>query len=94
MTETVQIASSALAGLALGLLFFGGLYLTVVRAMTAKIPALWFSVSLLLRTGIVLYGFYAVTGGDWRRLAASVAGFYAARIAITRLTRNKELPCT
>ena len=89
-----EIALSAMAGLALGLFFFGGLYLTVVRAMTAKIPALWFSASLLLRTGILLYGFYAVAGADWRRLIACVAGFYAARIAITRLTRHKELPCT
>ncbi len=94
MTETAQLAYGALAGVVLGLIFFGGLYLTVTRALAADIPALWFAASMLLRTAIALYGFYWISGGDWRRLIAAVAGFYVARTAIARLTRDRGHSCT
>lgn len=74
------------AGFALGALFFGGLWWTVRKALSAKRPALWFLTSMLLRTGFTLAGFYFVADGRWNRLLLSLFGFLIARFLITRLT--------
>jgi F1F0 ATPase subunit 2 len=83
----LRLFLSLLAGIALGAVFFGGLWWTVRRAMTSDRVALWFFGSLLLRTGIVLAGFYLACGEDWQRWLAALLGFGAARLAATRLTR-------
>ena len=75
-----------LAGLLLGALFFGGLWWTVLKGVSARQPALWFGASLLLRTGIVLAGFYLVSGADWKRLLLCLLGFIVARFIVIRLT--------
>jgi F1F0 ATPase subunit 2 len=51
---------------------------------------LWFSGSFLVRTAVVLIGFYFAAQGDWRRMAGCVAGFLGARLCVVRLTRLKE----
>jgi F1F0 ATPase subunit 2 len=82
-----EFACAALAaGLFLGALFFGGLWWTLKRGITAKNPALWFAVSLLLRLSVCLAGFYAVSASGWRSLLVSLLGFIIARVAVTRFT--------
>jgi len=78
------------AGLALGSLFFGGLWFTVKKAVTAKNTALWFSGSSLLRTGITIVGFYYVSGGSWQRLLLCVLGFIIARFVVIWITKPVE----
>lgn len=87
MSETLAIFLSVLAGFVLGTLFFGGLWWTVRRCVSSGWAPLWFVGSLVLRSGIVLAGFYLVSGSRWERLAACLIGFVAARFAVTRLTR-------
>lgn len=72
------------AGLCLGGMFFGGLWWTVRRAMTSPHPARWFLISLLVRSSIVVFGFYALAGQDWQRWLACVLGLILARGLITR----------
>lgn len=86
MGEGVVLVLAAGAGISLGALFFGGLWWTVRRAVSSKRPAVWFLMSLLLRTGIVLAGFYLIGDGHWNRLLASLAGFVIARVILLRLT--------
>jgi len=76
-----------LAGGLLGIAFFGGLWWTVRKGLASKHPATWFFGSTLLRTGLAVAGFWFVSGGDWRRLLACLAGFIAARLGVARLTR-------
>jgi F1F0 ATPase subunit 2 len=83
-----ELVLAALAGAALGAIFFGGLWWTVRRGAASPHPALWFFGSLLLRTGIALSGFYAVAGGHWDRMLTCLAGFVAARVVVVRLTRS------
>jgi F1F0 ATPase subunit 2 len=91
MNETIILAAALAAGVLLGAIFFGGLWWTVRKGVTAKNPALWFLVSLLLRMGIVLAGFYFVARGDWEKLLLCLLGFLIARVVVLRLTRpNKE----
>jgi len=82
-----MLVLAALAGAALGAIFFGGLWWTARRGAASTQPAVWFFVSLLLRMGIVLSGFYAVAGGHWERLLTCLLGFVVARAAVVRLTR-------
>jgi F1F0 ATPase subunit 2 len=79
---------SLVEGALLGVFFFGGLLWTVRRIESAKNVGLLFLGSRLLRTSIVILGFYFVLGDNWQRLIAGLLGFIIARIVITRLTRD------
>jgi F1F0 ATPase subunit 2 len=85
MNETVTLVSAGVAGLLLGGIFFGGLWWTVRKGMSAKWPALLFLGSLLLRTVVAVAGIYFVGDGHWQRLLACLLGFVIARSMVTRL---------
>jgi F1F0 ATPase subunit 2 len=88
MSDTLALALALLAGALLGVFFFGGLWWTVQKGVTSETPALWFLGSLLLRTSLILVGFYLAAQGHWSRLAACLLGFMIARILVVRrLTR-------
>ena len=87
MNETLTLVLSWVAGAALGATFFGGLWWTVRKGMSAKQPAFWFLGSLLLRMGVALTGIYFVSGGHWERLLLCLLGFVLARPVVMRLTR-------
>jgi F1F0 ATPase subunit 2 len=91
MNEAVALMLAALAGAALGVIFFGGLWWTVRRGATSAQPALWFFCSLSLRMCIVLAGVYIVAGANWQRLLLCLLGFTAARLMVTRWTRTMEV---
>lgn len=88
MTEIGPLILALLAGVPLGALFFGGLWWTLRKGLSSTRPALWFLGSLLLRSGIVLAGFNLVGDGQWQRLLACLAGFFMARLIVTRLART------
>jgi len=90
MNEIVYMILALIAGLALGLLFFGGLWVTVKKAVASKIPAIWFFISLLVRLSITLIGFYYISLGSWQRLIVGVVGFIMARFIVLRLTKSIE----
>ena len=92
MSEALLLILAAAAGIALGFLFFGGLWWTVREGLTSRRPALLFLGSLLLRTGVILAGFYVVARGHWERLLACLLGFVAARLIVTRLVRMAGKP--
>ena len=89
----------------LGLIFFGGLWLTVRRSLTAKHPGLWFLSSLALRTSVTMAGFVMIAGGSPAGLLCCTAGFVAAKMLMVVLARRSirsgggslqqgEGPCT
>lgn len=82
------------AGGLLGVIFFGGLWWTVQRGMVSPRPAIWFVGSVLVRMGIILFGFYLVGANELSRLLACLIGFMLARIALMRFTiiptKNKK----
>ena len=85
MNEWLTLALTGMAGLLLGAIFFGGLWWTVRLGVTSRRPALLFLGSLLLRTVVVVAGFYFVADAHWQRLLACLCGFVIARIIVTRL---------
>ncbi|MES2365317.1 MAG: ATP synthase subunit I [Pseudomonadota bacterium] len=92
MNEALSLAAGLLAGMMLGAFFFGGLWWAVRKGVASERAALWFIGSMLLRTAVVLLGFYFVLGNDWRRLVAGLLGFVVARTIVMRLTRTEAKP--
>lgn len=87
MNEPLSLSFALAAGMLLGTFFFGGLWWTVNKGVSSRRPALWFFGSMLLRTCIVVLGFYFILGDDWKRLLAGLIGFIVARLIVTRFTR-------
>lgn len=84
MSDPWTLLLAWVAGGALGALFFGGLWWTVRRLVSAKHPALWMLGSLISRTSVALAGFYFVSGGHLDRLLVCLFGFVVARHLVAR----------
>lgn len=84
MRDIPQLVPAILAGVALGLFYFGGLWWTVRKALSSEQPALWFFGSLLVRTGLILAGFYVISQGQVARLVACLVGFIVARVFVVK----------
>ena len=87
MNEFMSLVFALLAGALLGVFFFAGLWWTVRKIESTKQVALLFLGSMLLRTSVVILGFYFILGDNWQRLLAGLLGFIIARLIVTRLTR-------
>lgn len=90
MSETVSMIVAFVAGMVLGIIFFGGLWLTVKKAVIAKIPALWVFSSFILRSSIILVGFYFIGDKNWQSLILCLLGFIAARFMVIYITKIWE----
>lgn len=87
-----QGLGALLAGASLGALFFGGLWWTVRHAAASSVPVRWFVGSLVLRTIVVLAGFYALGAGQPVRMGFGLLGFLLARVVVLRVTRPAPAP--
>lgn len=85
--EWMPLALALVAGAALGLVFYGGLWWTVGRLTTVRHPAPLALASLLLRLVGSLAVFYLVMDGRWERLLACTLGFLAARTLLVGYLR-------
>jgi F1F0 ATPase subunit 2 len=81
MDERLALVLAGVAGALSGILFYGGLWVTVRRGLSAGQPALWFLGSLLTRTSVTVAGFYLVSRAHLERLPACVLGFFVASVA-------------
>lgn len=84
MSGWLILAAAFLAGMALGLFYFEGLWLTVRRLSSHPRPSLLMFESLVVRLAVALTGFYLVMDGSWERLAACLAGFFIMRALVSR----------
>jgi F1F0 ATPase subunit 2 len=84
MNDIPTLAIALLIGGVLGTIFFVGLWWTVQKAVTSQWPALWFLGSLILRTGLIMTGFYLAAQGHWSRLIACLSGFLVARFIVVK----------
>ncbi|MCA9073045.1 MAG: ATP synthase subunit I [Planctomycetaceae bacterium] len=72
------------AGVLLGVFYFGSLWWVVRRLPEMSRPSIWFPISSILRTLVVLAGVYFLMGGRWERLVALMVGFIIGRIVVFR----------
>ena len=92
MNEYLYLLIALLEGVLLGVFFFAGLWWTARKIESTKQVAVLFLGSMLLRTFVVIMGFYFLIGENWQRLLAGLLGFIIARIIVTRLTRIADQP--
>jgi len=69
-------------GVIVGIMFFGGLYLTVKKLTTIKHPALFMMLSLLVRLVILAGGVYLIMDGEIRNLLSAMAGILLVRLVM------------
>lgn len=86
----MYIIAIVLSGILIGIVFYGGLWLTVKKAATMKAAGILFSLSFLLRTGIALMAFYYISDGNWKKLLECLAGFVIAKFIVTQYTNVKQ----
>jgi F1F0 ATPase subunit 2 len=84
----MMITIAVSAGIILGLIFYGGLWLTITKGLPSKHAHWWFLGSFWLRLGIAFGGFYIVAQGEWENILACLAGFMIGRVAVKMLTRE------
>jgi F1F0 ATPase subunit 2 len=92
MNEVVTYGLILLIGIVLGTLFFGGLWWTILKGTSSKRPEFWFLGSFIVRTSIVLVGFYFVLDGRWNRLVVCLLGFIIARFILMHRFRLVQKP--
>ena len=91
MNEILNTVWVLIAGIALAIIFFGGLWFTVKKMVHSNTPGLWLFTSFFLRVGITLVGFYFVGAGNWQRLLICLVGFIAGRFIVLHFTKNKAV---
>ncbi|MFW5733796.1 MAG: ATP synthase subunit I [Oceanidesulfovibrio sp.] len=80
----LQEPLAIVAGVAVGLFFFGGLWWTVRRLPASQNPALLLLASALGRLLVACAGFLAATAGRPLTSILWVAGFLGTRFALSR----------
>jgi len=90
MINALNMILVFVTGLALGALFFGGLWLTVRKAVASTKPALLLLGSFVFRIILVLFGFYFIGAGNWQRLLMALLGFIIARFVVIHFTKTKK----
>lgn len=84
------ILSAFLPGVALGIFYFGSLWITVRQLPTTAYPVRLFLGSWFGRMIVTLLGFYLVMHGQWQRVLICLGGFVVARIMLTRFWHPKH----
>ncbi len=90
MNEGLTWILAGLAGVVIGVVFFGGLWWTVQKVTSSSKGPFWFVGSFVIRMGVALGGFLLVADGHWQRVLACLVGFLVARVVVTRLTADKN----
>jgi F1F0 ATPase subunit 2 len=84
MNELITLLLSFLVGLFIGFFFFQGLLWTIKKGLISRRPALWFSISFLIRMGVAILGFYLISGKGMPALIFCFLGLMLMRYVIKR----------
>ena len=86
----IYLILSFLAGGLLGAFFFGGLWWTVQKITGSGRPYMISVISFIVRTAIVLAGFYFLIKAGWQFMLAALFGFIIARTILAYKLKPKE----
>ena len=81
MSTIASVLIGLAVGVAVGALFFAGLWQTVRRLPDARRPALFAMGSLLFRVALAAAGFILIARAGWLALLAALLAFLAVRRA-------------
>lgn len=90
--QILYYGAAAGAGVVLGLIYFLGLWITVNKVSGVRSPYLLLTGSFLLRTVLVLAGFYLLLLYNWMYLVMAMITFIITRhLVIRRKGKPSEL---
>ncbi len=89
-SDLLPLGLSFGAGIVLGFLYFGSLWLTVRRLPTLRQPALFWLGSFFVRTSLLLFGIFLVGAGHWERMAVCLFAIILIRILLTNISRFEQ----
>ena len=81
---TMATLAAFVAGIGIGLFYFGGLWITVRGLASARQPAQLMIASFVIRNGLGLALLYWVIGGPPVAALACISGFLIARTLLIR----------
>jgi F1F0 ATPase subunit 2 len=82
MTDILMLAFMLAYGIALGIIYFGGLWLTLQRLTSARHPAILALGSFSVRSGACLFGFYLVSENGIDGIAYCLTGFIMVKVIL------------
>ena len=82
--HSLTVIGSLLWGAILGLIYFGGLWLTVRRVTTGKHQAIVMLGSFIIRNALMVIGFYPVIRQGWQYALICLAGIIIIRFILIR----------
>lgn len=84
------MAIAFLGGVFLGMIFFGGLLLTVKLLVKVRYPAVWMLGSLLLRLAILFGGLYLLKDGSYLNLPLALVGILVGKFLIVSKVKSQK----
>lgn len=84
MPGAITMIVTLLAGFALGVLFYGGLWFTIRALPRSRNPTLLVLASFWLRTALAVGGFVLAMAGRWQNAVVCLLGFTLARFVLAR----------
>jgi len=88
MSSGLDLLLAGMVGIVLGAIFFGGLWVTVRIGLRSSYPAVWFVLSFILRTALVLGGLAWVGLNHGDQLAMCLLGILFARVLVGVVSRK------
>lgn len=82
--------NSFLIGLTIGLLYFGGLYLSTQKLKDAKNPGLLMIMSTLVRMAIMIYGLYYLAQTGYKNILVGFVAIMAIRFVMVFQVRKSS----
>lgn len=91
----MNILTSVLAGIGIGVFFYAGLWFTIQRLITTRHPVLLTVASFGGRTIVTLGAFLFIAESGWKNALGALAGFGVGRVLAAGLSRKGGQPrCT
>ncbi|WP_225877800.1 ATP synthase subunit I [Alkalibacter mobilis] len=72
-----------LTGILLGVIFFGGLYLSIDYMKKVKYPGAFMGASMFIRTALVIVGMLLIRGDSYYNMPLALIGIIIVRIFMT-----------
>ena len=93
MNDIFHILLILTMGSLIGIVYFGGLWFTVIHGLSSRWQIFWFVVSFLIRISFALISFYYLSQGIWQNLLFGLVGLVIGRhliVVYTKDTRHKS----
>lgn len=85
MEKPLDLAVAFLLGMGLGAFYFLFLWKTLQKIPDVDNPGFVMFRSFIIRTSVVLSGFYLIMDHSWERIVAALFGFIVMREVLTRI---------